>query len=146
VSDAENIRQRECLDDAALILGKILEVIALGCRLVAVAMAAAVESIDGVAGGGFACDLIPATKPVPCSSSAAGLPEFELPHRASAIRSLSGPTEVRWGLVTRAMRYRASSRIIAAAFSAIIAVGVLVLPEVMVGMTDASATRSPARP
>src|SRR6266480_7009243 len=42
--------------------------------------------------------------------------------------------------------YRESSRIIAAPFSAIIAVGVLVLPEVMVGMTEASATRSPASP
>ena len=31
-------------------------------------------------------------------------------------------------------------------FSAIIAVGVLVLPEVMVGMTEASTTRSPASP
>jgi len=42
--------------------------------------------------------------------------------------------------------YRASARIIAAAFSAIIAVGVLVLPEVMAGMTEASTTRSPATP
>ena len=40
----------------------------------------------------------------------------------------------------------ASSRIIAAAFSAIIRVGELVLPEVMVGMMEASATRRPARP
>jgi hypothetical protein len=40
----------------------------------------------------------------------------------------------------------ASSKIIAAAFSAIIAVGVLVLPDVIVGMTDASATRKPAIP
>ena len=40
----------------------------------------------------------------------------------------------------------ASSMIIAAPFSAIIAVGVLVLPEVIVGITDASMTRSPARP
>ena len=36
--------------------------------------------------------------------------------------------------------------IIAAPFSAIIAVGVLVLPEVMVGITEASTTRSPAMP
>jgi hypothetical protein len=42
--------------------------------------------------------------------------------------------------------YRESSRVIAAAFSAIIAVGVLVLPEVMVGITEASATRNPASP
>ena len=45
-----------------------------------------------------------------------------------------------------ARRYRASSRIIAAAFSAIIAVGVLVLPDVIVGITEASATRRPAMP
>ena len=43
-------------------------------------------------------------------------------------------------------RYRESSRIIAAPFSAIIAVGVLVLPEVIVGITEASATRKPAMP
>ena len=41
---------------------------------------------------------------------------------------------------------RVSSRIIVAAFSAIIAVGVLVFPEVIVGMTEASATRSPEIP
>src|SRR5262245_57024848 len=42
--------------------------------------------------------------------------------------------------------YLASCKIIVAAFSAIIAVGVLVLPEVMVGITEASAMRSPPRP
>jgi len=42
--------------------------------------------------------------------------------------------------------YRESSRIIAAPFSAIIAVGVLVFPEVIVGITEASITRSPAMP
>ena len=41
---------------------------------------------------------------------------------------------------------RESSRIIDAPFSAIIAVGVLVLPEVMVGITEASTTRSPTMP
>ena len=44
------------------------------------------------------------------------------------------------------VRTRKSSRIIAAPFSAIIAVGVLVLPDVIVGITEASTTRSPARP
>src|SRR6266576_5456237 len=42
--------------------------------------------------------------------------------------------------------YRESSRIIAAPFSAIIMVGALVLPEVMVGMTEASTTRSRSSP
>src|SRR6185437_15226928 len=46
----------------------------------------------------------------------------------------------------RIMRQRASSRIIPAAFSAIMAVGVLVLPEVMVGMMEASTTRRPLMP
>ena len=41
------------------ILGEILEVIAVGGRLVAVAMAAAVERIDGVARRQFAGDLVP---------------------------------------------------------------------------------------
>ena len=41
---------------------------------------------------------------------------------------------------------RESARIIAAPFSAIIAVGVLVLPDVIVGITEASATRKPAMP
>src|SRR4029077_8171358 len=41
---------------------------------------------------------------------------------------------------------RESSSIIAAPFSAIIAVGVLVLPEVIVGITDASAMRRRAMP
>ena len=39
-----------------------------------------------------------------------------------------------------------SSSIICAAFSAIMMVGVLVLPEVMVGITEASTTRRPSRP
>src|SRR3546814_892608 len=42
--------------------------------------------------------------------------------------------------------YRASSFTMSAAFSAIIRVGELVLPEVMVGITEASAMRRPARP
>src|ERR1700704_5334802 len=41
---------------------------------------------------------------------------------------------------------RESSRIIAAPFSAIMAVGVLVLPDVIVGITEASAMRSPDSP
>ena len=41
---------------------------------------------------------------------------------------------------------RRSSRIICAPFSAIIAVGVLVLPEVIVGMTEASTMRSAPMP
>src|SRR5579872_6456996 len=46
----------------------------------------------------------------------------------------------------KSTHYRASSTIIAAPFSAIIAVGVLVFPDVMVGITEASATRRPAIP
>ncbi len=42
--------------------------------------------------------------------------------------------------------YRPSAIIIADPFSAIIAVGVLVLPDVIVGITDASTTRNPAMP
>src|SRR6266581_2273021 len=70
--------------------------------------------------------------------------------RLRAIRERSrGPMD--WARVslrcTQATGYgRESSRVIAAPFSAIIAVGVLVLPEVIVGMTEASATRSPAMP
>ena len=48
VADAEYIRQVERLDHPTHILGEILEVIAVGGWLVAVAMAAAVERIDGV--------------------------------------------------------------------------------------------------
>src|SRR5882724_10498296 len=55
--------------------------------------------------------------------------------RGTAAELMEGPTG-----------YRESCKIIAAPFSAIIAVGVLVLPEVMVGITDASTTRSPASP
>ena len=40
----------------------------------------------------------------------------------------------------------ASARIISAAFSAIISVGELVLPDVIRGITEASATRNPGEP
>jgi len=42
--------------------------------------------------------------------------------------------------------YFASCKIIAAPFSAIIMVGELVLPEVIDGITEASATRKPSMP
>ena len=56
--------------------------------------------------------------------------------------------EPRFCAASRTMRpsYRPSSMIMVAACSAIIAVGVLVLPEVMVGITDASAMRRPEMP
>ena len=52
----------------------------------------------------------------------------------------------RFGRRRSCQRAFASARIIAAAFSAIIIVGAAVLPEVMRGITDASATRSPSTP
>lgn len=63
-----------------------------------------------------------------------------------AICASAGPMEKRCGLIMLARRYFASSKIIAAPFSAIIAVGVLVLPDVMVGMIEASTMRKPPRP
>src|SRR3990167_6276982 len=48
--------------------------------------------------------------------------------------------------VAASYRDFASSKIIAAPFSAIIMVGELVLPEVIDGITEASATRTPSMP
>ena len=59
VADTEYIRQVERLDHPTQILGEILEVIAVGCWLVTVAMAAAVERIDGVTRRQFTGYLIP---------------------------------------------------------------------------------------
>ena len=59
VSDAVDIGQAERLDHGADIFGKILEVIAVGGGLVTVAVAAAVERIDGVVGGEFARHVVP---------------------------------------------------------------------------------------
>ena len=55
--------------------------------------------------------------------------------------SLVAAAEARQGRI-----HFSSSMIMLAAFSAIIAVGVLVLPEVMVGITEASITRRPGEP
>ncbi len=147
MSDAVDIGQAERLDHGADVLGKIQEVIAVGGGLVAVTMAAAVERIDGVIGCEFAGDIVP-----------------DLGDEAGAVqqkgrrlaRTVLAPPRQRDARVGRSDRnsmwichggsYRASARIIAAPFSAIIAVGVLVLPEVMVGMTEASTTRSLATP
>ena len=59
MSDAVDIGEIERLDDPAHILGKILEVIMVGRRLVAVAMATAVECIDRVVLREFAGDVVP---------------------------------------------------------------------------------------
>ena len=66
-----------------------------------------------------------------------------LKERKLAYQLAMGVATLRHLRVTvRAIRfYRASCRIMPAAFAAIIAVGVLVLPEVMVGITEASTTR-----
>ena len=78
------------------------------------------------------------------------IPFLEL-HATNDDLALSGRTHARIGgkasgLIPATPSYRASSKIIAAPLSAIIAVGVLVLPDVIVGMTDASAIRKPAMP
>ena len=49
----------EGLDERANVLSEILEVVAIGSRLMTVAMAAAVKCVDGVVGGEFAGDVIP---------------------------------------------------------------------------------------
>ena len=59
VSDAVDVGEVERLDHPAHILGKILEVIVVGRGLVAVAMAAAVECIDGIVLREFAGDVVP---------------------------------------------------------------------------------------
>ena len=144
MSNAVDIGQAECFDRDADVLGKVLEVIAVRGGLVAVAMAAAVERIDGVVGSEFAGDVVPDLR------DEAGAVHQK---RRRLARILLAPSRERKALAGRsdreAMRVRqarASSRIIVAPFSAIIAVGVLVLPEVIVGITEASATRKPAIP
>ncbi len=59
-------------------------------------------------------------------------------------RMTKGLCEPSAGVTTE--RYFASATIISAPLAEIIAVGVLVLPEVMVGITEASATRKPSMP
>ena len=61
------------------------------------------------------------------------------------INSVGGIAQYRDQAATR-LPSRAAARIISAAFSAIMMTAALVLPETMVGMTEASATRSPAMP
>ena len=147
MADTKYIRQVECLDHPTHILGEIPEVIAVGRWLVTIAMAAAVERINGVTHRQFTGDLIPDL------GDKAGAVQQQSGRFARAVLAPSGkrnvfadrsdrnPFGVRHGL-----DFRASSRIIVAPFSAIIAVGVLVLPDVIVGITDASATRKPAMP
>src|ERR1700748_3133745 len=59
MSNAENVGQMKRLDHCADVFGKIPEVIPVHCRLVSLAMAAAVERIDGVGVCEFAGHLIP---------------------------------------------------------------------------------------
>ena len=87
-------------------------------------------------GRGFAhADRTPAATRAPC-------PSWESISASSrkAVPACSEP------ILRRGHQRRASCRIISAAFSAIMITGELVLPEMIVGMIEASTTRRPARP
>jgi hypothetical protein len=144
VADAIDIGEIECLDDPADILRKIKEMIVVSCGLVAVAMAAAVERIDRVVLRKFAGDVVPDL------GDEAGAVQQQRGRFAGILRAPSRQRNARVGIAdrnpNRIRQARASSKIIVAPFSAIIAVGVLVLPDVIVGITEASATRKPLMP
>ena len=147
VSDAEDVGEVERLDHGADIGCEIQEVIVLRRRLVAGAMAAAVDAVDGVSRRQLARDLVPDLGDEAGAVHQQGRRLVGAGLAPSRQRNApAGMFDPKAMPVRHGAAARESSRIIAAPFSAIIAVGVLVLPDVMVGITEASTTRSPARP
>jgi hypothetical protein len=147
VADAEDVGEIERLDHRTRIHREIHEVVSAGVGLVTGAVTPAVERIDRVSRREHARDLVP-----DLGDEARAV--YEKGRRLARIRlAPSGKRHPGPGVLdpnSLPIRHedalRESSRIIAAPFSAIIAVGVLVLPEVIVGITEASTTRRPARP
>ncbi len=75
-----------------------------------------------------------------------GVAVFSTIRRRARSVALNGTALQQVWRSVRPILHGASAITISAPFSAMPAVGVLVLPEVMVGMIEASITRRPARP